>query len=248
MSPRWAGAVGVAFPVWVLGLLALTSAVPVPGIPRYDAVLLGCLAWQAAAVALGAESRRELGLICVFHALGVGLEWHKTTHGGWSYPEPSWLRLGPVPLYSGFMYASVASFLLGAWKVLDLRLTGAPPAGLAAALGLAIYGNFLTNVWLPDLKLPLLVGVGWLFRRGRVEVAGRGAPLLPMFPALGLALWLAECWATWFGAWVYPRQLAGWTPVPPDKVVSWTALVVVSFLLVARAREDRARPAPAPAG
>jgi hypothetical protein len=50
------------------------------------------------------------------------MEVFKVKAGSWAYPEPAWTKFGGVPLFSGFMYASVASFLIQVWHRLDLRM------------------------------------------------------------------------------------------------------------------------------
>lgn len=42
--------------------------------------------------------------------------------GSWSYPEEGYVKIFGVPLYSGFMYASVASYLCEAWRRLQVEL------------------------------------------------------------------------------------------------------------------------------
>jgi uncharacterized membrane protein YoaT (DUF817 family) len=50
-------------------------------------------------------------VIAIFHLVGTVMEVFKTAHGSWIYPEPSLLRIGGVPLFSGFMYACIGSYL-----------------------------------------------------------------------------------------------------------------------------------------
>jgi uncharacterized membrane protein YoaT (DUF817 family) len=70
----------------------------------------------------GWESKREVKVIASFHVLGLVLELHKTQIGAWSYPEHCWLHIGRVPLFSGFLYASVASYCCQSWRRLHFRL------------------------------------------------------------------------------------------------------------------------------
>lgn len=109
-------------------LLILSRWISVPGLPRYDVLFLGALAIQALLIATRRETWREVAILSLFHAIGMGLELFKTAPGigSWSYPEAAFFRLGTVPLYSGFMYAAVASYMIQAWRLLDLRLTGFP--------------------------------------------------------------------------------------------------------------------------
>jgi len=50
----------------------------------------------------------------------------KTSAGSWLYPEPSLLRIGGVPLFSGFMYAAVGSYIARVWRICDFRFTHYP--------------------------------------------------------------------------------------------------------------------------
>lgn len=231
-----------AFPLFVLGALALTAVVDIAVIPRYDAVLMFCLVFQFAMLRFGIETPREFATIFLFHTMGTALEMFKVNHGGWYYPEPSWVRLMGVPLYSGFMYASVGSFILACWKRFDLRLESFPPIAAVATLVLATYANFFTNYWLWDMKPLLLFAAIALFLRTRVRGAfsafSAHARLPFLFLVLGPVVWCAENVGTWLGSWEYPRQAGRWVAVPPDKLLSWTVLVMVSFLVVALVRRD----------
>ena len=57
---------------------------------------------------VGLETKKEVGVICFFHLLGVSMEIFKVSHGAWTYPDDGFSKVMGVPLYSGFMYASVA--------------------------------------------------------------------------------------------------------------------------------------------
>ncbi len=126
------------FPLAIFAALAITRemAFPLLGLHRYDFLLLLFLGMQALLVATGLESPAELRIITLFHLLGLALELFKVSAGSWSYPEPAWSKVAGVPLYSGFMYASVASFLIQIWHRLQVRLEGWPRRALVAGLGI----------------------------------------------------------------------------------------------------------------
>ncbi|HJN74298.1 MAG TPA: DUF817 family protein [Myxococcota bacterium] len=211
------------FPGFVLCALAVSRFVEIPGVARYDMLLLAMLGMQVLLVATRVETLAEAGWIAIFHLMGVALEIWKVSHGGWAYPEPGLAKVLGVPLFAGFMYASIGSFVLSLSRHVRVDL----PRGSLLFAGLC-YLNFWTNVWIWDLK-PVLALAGlalfWRTRVGRV-------PILLAFPALGVAIWMAENWGTLFGSWEYPRQAHGWTPVPPDKLLSWTVLGAVAVILV----------------
>lgn len=241
----WHEALACLFPLAIFALLALSRAAAVPGLPRYDLLLLGCLAFQAAMLALGLETRRELAVICLFHLLGVTMELFKVAHGSWSYPEAAWSKVGGVPLYSGFMYAAVASYMCQAWRRLDLRLIAWPRSALAGGLGAAVYVNFFAHHYLVDVRWPLAAGIVVAFARTRVEFSPSGRrrrmPLLGSFALIGLFVWVAENVATYLGAWNYPHQAGGWRLVHPEKIFAWSLLVIVSLILVAELKRLEAR-------
>ena len=81
---------------------------------------------------IGWEIGREVGVIVVFHLVGLGLELFKISLGSWSYPDTGFATVGDVPLYSGFMYAAVGSYVCQAGRRLDLRITGYRPWATAA--------------------------------------------------------------------------------------------------------------------
>lgn len=231
-----------AFPLFVLGALAFTRFVDTGVVPRYDAVLFLCVAYQIGMLALRVETPREFATIFLFHAMGTALEMFKVNHGGWYYPEPSWIKVMGVPLYSGFMYASVGSFILACWKRVDVRVDRFPAYPPVLVLVVAVYANFFTNYWLLDAKPVLLAVAIVLFARtwisGALLTKRLAVPLPLVFCVLGPIVWCAENVGTWLGSWEYPRQADGWVAVPPDKLLSWTVLVMVSFLVVALVQRE----------
>ena len=220
-------------------LLALSRHVPLGGLPRYDFILLGALALQAAMLATKLETRDELKAICVFHALGFALEAFKTQPaiGSWSYPEFGYSKVLGVPLYAGFMHAAVASYMVQAWRLLDLELVNAPSPRASALLAAAIYANFFTHHFIGDYRWWLAGALALLFRRTQVLFTPHRVrcrmPLLLSFVLIGFFVFLAENIGTFLHAWHYPDQAAGWRPVHHGKFSSWTLLVVLTFVIVA---------------
>ncbi len=241
-------ALSCLFPILLFLTFALTQRVAVPGLHRYDVILLVCLAVQAGMYKMGLETKDELKVIAVFHLAGLGLELFKTQGHCWAYPEPAWTKLAGVPLYSGFMYASVASYLCQAWRRLDVHLHCWPRAWVAALLAGTIYLNFFTERWLPDARWLLTALVLLVFRRTMAGFSVRGVSyILPMpvaFGLIGFFLWVAENIATFFGAWQYPNQHGLWHPVSLAKMSSWSLLVIFSFLTVAQMKRVKMRREP----
>ncbi len=241
----WKNAVSCLFPVLIFALLAISKVVHVSHVARYDLLLVLCLAIQIAMVRFGLESKREALIITIFHALGLMMEMHKVRLGSWSYPEEAYTKVGGVPLYSGFMYASVASFMCQATHRFQLRFEGFPRRSVAFVLAAAIYINFMTNYLLPDVRQMLVALLVIAFRKAHVSFVAkeraRRMPLLLSFTLIGAFVWIAENIGTFLGAWRYPNQEHGWEPVHVSKLVSWALLVIVSLVLVhlLRARAEK---------
>jgi uncharacterized membrane protein YoaT (DUF817 family) len=225
------------FPVFIFLLLAVGKVTDLP-IPRYDFLLLGCLTMQVLMLVTRLETFDELKVICVFHILGLTMELFKTHMGSWAYPEDASTKLATVPLYSGFMYASVASFMCQAWRRFNLRLERWPAAFFVIPLGALIYLNFFSHHYIFDLRYFLIVRVFVLFFRTKIFFTTyqreRSMPLALAFILIGLFVWVAENIGTFLGAWIYPNQVNGWQVVDADKIVAWGLLVIVSFLIVAQ--------------
>jgi uncharacterized membrane protein YoaT (DUF817 family) len=226
-----------------LFLLAISSHIGIPGLARYDLLFLGAIAIQVVLISAGLETWREVAVLSLFHVLGMGLELFKTSRGvaSWSYPEPAFFRVATVPLYSGFMYAAVGSYMMQAWRLQDQRLTGFPPLWIAIGLCIAIYTNFFTNHYIADLRWPLAACVLFAFRRTWVHFTvtrtERRLPLNLAFALIGFFIWVAENISTFFGAWIYPYQARKWAIVGPAKITSWMLLVIISLVIVASLKE-----------
>lgn len=204
---------------------------------RYDVLFLAAAAIQIALLAARLETLEEAKVILVFHLIGTLMELHKTAVGAWLYPEASFFHIGGVPLFTGFMYASVGSYLARVWRLFDFRFTHHPSLRSVSILSAAIYLNFLTNQYLPDIRWPLLAVTALLFARTeiffRVWREHRTMPLLLGFGLVALFIWFAENIGTATGTWLYPRQIAHWSAVPASKLTSWLLLMIVSYTLVA---------------
>ncbi|WP_246052855.1 DUF817 domain-containing protein [Actinocorallia herbida] len=245
----WAEARACAFAVALFLGLALFSIIDTP-LPRYDALLLYALAITGLFYLLRWETAGEVAVIGGFHLVGLIFEIVKVHLGSWSYPGDAWTKIGGVPLYSGFLYAAVGSYVCRAWRTLDLRLTGYRTTA-TATVSAAIYLNFLTHHFLPDLRLPLALLLIAATRRTAVHFTVGQAryrmPLALSFVLIGFFLWIAENIATYLGAWRYPYQQDTWNLVHADKFGAWALLVSVAFVLVAawQARHGRlTEPAP----
>ena len=222
-------------------------------VARYDFLVIAALAVQVAMLALRLESLAEARVILLFHIVGTVMEVFKTWAGSWEYPEPSLLRIAGVPLFSGFMYASVGSYIARIMRIFDIRFSAYPPPWTTWLLAVGIYANFFLNHWLPDLRLGLFAVTALLFWKSwfwfTPDRKERGMPVLLGFLLVGLFIWFAENIGTYSRAWIYPSQHHGWTPVGIAKLGSWFLLMIISWVLVSLVfePEKRTRLAPQPA-
>jgi uncharacterized membrane protein YoaT (DUF817 family) len=264
---------GWAYEIWLFGLkqawaslfagamLALLIATHLfwpahAPLARYDFLVLAAILIQAAMLTTRLERWDEALVIAIFHVVGTVMEVFKTAHGSWIYPEHSLLRIGGVPLFSGFMYAGIGSYIARIWRLMDVRFQRFPPLWAPWTLAILSYVNFFTHHYLPDIRWGLFAFSALIWRRTWFEFTPdrkpRRMPLLLGVLLVALFIWVAENLGTFAGAWVYPSQRHGWTLVAPGKIGAWYLLVMLSFVLVtivhrplAVDAEER-EPAPAP--
>lgn len=203
---------------------------------RYDFLTVAAIAIQAGMLAFRLETWREARVILIFHVVGTVMELFKTQAGSWTYPEASVLHIGAVPLFSGFMYAAVGSYIARVWRIFDFRFSHYPPAWITWLLAAAIYANFFTHHFTIDIRWGLFAATAAIFWRTRVHFrnwrAHRWMPLLVGFGLVALFIWFAENIATFANAWNYPGQENEWRMVSLAKYGSWYLLMLISFVLV----------------
>lgn len=210
-------------------------------IARYDALFGFALTVQALFLIFRFETWAEARVILLFHITGTAMELFKTHAGSWAYPEQATFRIMAVPLFSGFMYAAVGSYIARVIRIFDMRFTPYPPLWLTFALALAIYINFFSHHFGPDLRLGLFAATLLIFARCRVyfTISGREWWMpLPLSALLAsLALWIAENVGTLTGTWVYAGQ-ARQELVSFGKIGSWYLLLFVAFVTVTLVLRD----------
>lgn len=204
---------------------------------RYDFLVITAVTIQIIMLWTGMETWEEAKVIAIFHVVGTIMEIFKTAMGSWIYPEESVLRIAAVPLFTGFMYACVGSYMARAWRLFDFQFTRHPPLWSIALLSAAIYVNFFTHHYTVDIRLGLFViaaalfGPCWIhFKIWRIH---RRMPLLTGLILVALFIWFAENIGTFTAAWVYPHQKDGWSMVSPAKLGAWFLLMILSYTLVA---------------
>ncbi|MDU0347290.1 DUF817 domain-containing protein [Actinomyces sp. MRS3W] len=233
-----------AFPIAVFLGMALSVVVWSrfnPPLARYDALLIYVVIVQIAFVVLRLETWRELAVICAFHLIGLALEIFKVHVGSWEYPDAGVVRLAGVPIFSGFMYASVGSYICQAFRRFDLHISNFRRWPVTV-LAVAAYANFYTHHAIWDLRWVIAVGFVVALWGSTVHFTVGGdryrMPTAVSFVLIGVFLWLAENIATFLGAWRYPDQQAGWHLVHVGKLGSWALLITLSFVLVAAVKAE----------
>ena len=221
----------------MLGMILLTTLWwPQLGIARYDAWFIAALVIQIGMLAGRLETPSEATVILLFHMVGTGMELFKTAAGSWIYPEAAWFRIGGVPLFSGFMYACVGSYLARTQRIFDFTFAHYPPVWATLVLAGAIYLNFFSHHFIPDFRWLLFAAVAVLYGRCfihyRVFRFEHRMPILLAFGLVALFIWIAENIGTWSRAWIYPDQLDGWSLVSLNKLGSWYLLMLISVVLV----------------
>lgn len=230
----WACLFGGAF----LALILVTRFYyPVDAwLTRYDFLVFAALGIQGLLLALKLETWEEAAVIAVFHVVGTIMEIYKTSAGSWSYPDASLLKIGLVPLFSGFMYSAVGSYIARATRLFDFRYSHYPRMRWTILLAGLIYVNFFTHHFLPDIRLALFAGIVALFWRTQiyftVDKEPRSMPLLLGFFLVAFFIWLAENIGSFGQVWIYPNQRHGFAMVSPGKLGAWYLLMIISFVLV----------------
>lgn len=225
------------FGICLLGAILLTRVIWQPDwvIHRYDALVVVALCLQALFLALKLETWDEARVIVLFHLTGTAMELFKVQAGSWAYPEPGVLKLMGVPLFSGFMYASVGSYMARVIRLFDMQFAPYPRYWTTLVLAAAIYVNFFAHHYLPDIRLGLFAATLILFLRTRIWFhIGENWYWMPLPLAAFLSsffLWLAENIGTMTGTWLYAGQNP-FDQVSFAKMGSWYLLLYVSFVTV----------------
>ena len=226
------------FGALMLGLLTLTHWFwpPNAALARYDFVVIAAVAIQVVLLITRLERPQEAVVIAIFHVTGTIMEIFKVSHGSWTYPEPSLIRLFDVPLFSGFMYGAVGSYFARATRLLDIGFVRYPPIWATWLLAVAAYINFFTHHYLVDIRLGLFAASLLIFGATSLQFTAdrtpRRMPMLAAFIGVALCLWIAENIATSAMTWIYPAQSQGWRLVPITKMGAWYLLMLLSFVLV----------------
>jgi uncharacterized membrane protein YoaT (DUF817 family) len=235
LKMAWACLFGAA----MLGLLLFTYLVWPKGaaFARYDFLLIAAIALQGIMLWTRLETFEEVKVIMLYHLIGTVMEVFKTHMGSWEYPEASLIRIGGVPLFTGFMYGTVGSFIARAIRIFDMRFARYPPLWQTWVLAVLIYINFFTHHFVFDARYGLFAVYILVFWKCmihfRVDKVCYRMPYVLASVLTAFFLWIAENIGTLTKTWVYPSgHDTGWHPVSLHKMGAWLLLLIISFVTV----------------
>lgn len=243
LKQAWACIFGAAL---LFGIIVTKFWYPEIALHRYDFLFLYAVLIQVLLLIFRLESLREMGVILLFHVLATAMEVFKTHEaiGSWAYPGDAVIRLGNVPLFAGFMYSAVGSYLARVWRGFEFKFERFPPLWIACLLAGLSYLNFFTHHFIYDIRWILIGGVLIAYARTwvlyRPDHVHRRMPLLIGFSLVAFFIWIAENLGTFAKAWIYPNQADGWQLIGPEKWTAWFLLMQLSFVLIAALRHFEA--------
>jgi len=214
---------------------------------RYDFLFLIAVFIQIVLLLFKLETPAEAGVIIIFHIVATIMEIFKTSAliGSWYYPEPALFKIANVPLFAGFMYSAVGSYVARSWKGFDFEFSQYPKLILTILLGVGIYANFFSHHFIIDFRWLLVALSIILFSRTwlyfTIDQQPRTMPLLAGWFLVAIFIWFAENIATFTHIWLYPVQKQGWQLVSPQKIIAWYLLTIISFVLVSLVQKPRIR-------
>ncbi|RTE87432.1 MULTISPECIES: DUF817 domain-containing protein [Gammaproteobacteria] len=224
---------------FLLGVMIVTNYwYPIESLHRYDFIFLAAIAFQLFLLIFRLETPREALVIIVFHIVATVMELFKTSDsiGSWVYPEEFIFGIANVPLFTGFMYSAVGSYIARVWRIFEFEYSHYPNKAATIVLVALIYMNFFTHHYIWDLRWLLLAFTVFLFYRTHIYFkiikTHRNMPLLLGWFLVALFIWIAENIATFTNIWIYPNQTEQWEMVSFSKLSSWYLLMLLSFVLV----------------
>lgn len=223
----------------MLTSIVVTKYVTIPGIYRYDLLFIIAIITQVVLILMKLETKEEVFAIIVFHICAMVMELYKTSPlvGSWTYPESAYIAISTVPLFTGFMYSSVGSYMARAWRINNFRFINLPSKFLLILMATAIYVNFFTNHFTFDVRYILFILLIVMFWKTKfyATLTEKEYQIHPLFAAglMAIFLWIAEQIGTFAQAWVYPDQTLGWKPVSFHMFTSWYMLLIFSFVIIA---------------
>lgn len=211
---------------------------PLESLHRYDFIFIAAIVFQLALLLFKLETLKEAAIILLFHIVATVMELFKTSDAiqSWHYPEEYIFGIANVPLFTGFMYSAVGSYLARVSRIFDFRYSNYPKVGSTVVLVTAVYLNFFSHHYIWDMRWLLLAVMFLMFYDTRIHFkvikTHRSMPLLLGWFLVALFIWFAENIATFANIWIYPNQTNGWQLVSWAKLSSWYLLMLLSFVMV----------------
>ena len=211
---------------------------PIEFIHRYDFIFVAAIVFQVLLLAFKLETLRESLVIVIFHIVATVMELFKTSDSiaSWTYPEEYFFGIGNVPLFTGFMYSAVGSYIARVWRIFEFKYSNYPSKKVTVVLVSLIYINFFSHHFIWDIRWLLLALTIFLFFKTKIYYriidSYQNMPLLIGWFLVALFIWFAENLATFANIWIYPNQKAQWEMVSISKLSSWYLLMLLSFVLV----------------
>lgn len=72
--------------------------------------------------------------------------------GSWSYPGEFHIGIMGVPLFAGFMYSAVGSYIARVWRIFEFRYNSYPKKIYTILIALSIYINFFSHHFIWDFR------------------------------------------------------------------------------------------------
>ncbi len=226
------------FGILILIALILSNYVEFGYITRFDFIFLFAALVQIGLIIFKLESKKEVILIAIFHFLATGMELFKTSPNieSWTYQGQSIFMIATVPLFAGFLYSAVGSYIARIWRIFNLSFKNYPRFFYTVILAVLAYANFISHHFLYDIRYILFVFSFLLFWKTKVTFTilkkRRSMSLLLGFLLVSFFIWIAENMGTFSNVWLYPNQYSSWEIVSISKIGSWYLLMILSFVLV----------------
>ncbi len=228
-------------------IIYLSNFIHFYGIARFDIIFVTIVLLQVVFISLKIESKNDFLVICIFHIVATVMEVFKTSGsiGSWQYPwvGETIFHIYNVPLFTGFMYSAIGSYITRAQHCLNLRYIHYPKHHFVILLWVLIYINFFAHHFLYDFRFFLIAGSFFLFFPTYVEFQvykkKRKIHFITSALLTAVVVWIAENISTFYKIWLYPNQLAGWEMVSFSKVTAWYMLLIVSFAIISSLKKFR---------
>lgn len=226
------------FGALMLSVIILTNYIDIPFMTRYDFIFLFAILVQTLLIILKLEEKGEILMIALFHILATIMELFKTSPdiSSWYYPGTAYFMLYTVPLFAGFMYSAVGSYIARCWRIFKFHFSNYPRFAYTIILAVLSYMNFITHHFVYDIRYFLFAFSIIIFWRTKIHFriikTHRSMSLLLGLLLVSLFIWFAENIGTVTKVWLYPNQTAGWQLVSWSKLGSWYLLMIVSFVLI----------------